>query len=316
MSERRRLPSTPEPMHHMKGSDGLTLAVDSWGDPAGPLVILSHGGGQTRHAWKGTGQRLADAGYFAVAYDARGHGDSDWAADGLYTQDAMVADLVALIDELGARRPVLVGASMGGGSSLVAIGEGYVDATALVLVDIAPKIEPAGVAKIRQFMLQRPDGFESLEEVADAIASYQPHRQRPRQLDGLAKNVRVGQDGRFYWHWDPASRRKDPDFEKRQVRLEHSARGLSLPVLLVRGGLSDLLSEEGAASFLDLCPAAEFVNVAGAAHMVAGDRNDIFATAVIDFLSRTVPVGAPPVQPPGTVRSGPHGAGADIVDVP
>lgn len=303
-------------MHYWKGSDGIKLAGDAWGDPNGPLVLLQHGGGQTRHAWKGAGETLGAAGYYAIAFDARGHGDSDWAPDGVYGQDVMVADLQQLVSDLGDRRPVLVGASMGGGTSLVAVGEDRVDATALVLVDIAPKIERSGVAKIQAFMAQKPEGFASLDEVADAIASYQPHRQRARNLDGLGKNVRIGDDGRYRWHWDPRFRQGARNIEQRQARLEACARNLTLPTLLVRGGLSDILSEEGAASFLELCPHSEYVNVEGAAHMVAGDRNDIFANAVVEFLRRTVPIDGEPLQlhhEPSPHHEGPPG---DILDVP
>lgn len=316
MSAGSRLPGTPVPQHRWPGSGGVTIAGDAWGDPEGPLVVLLHGGGQTRHAWKGAGETLGAAGYWAVAYDARGHGDSDWAPDGLYTQDAHVADLVSVLEALGNRRPVLVGASMGGGISLVAVGEDLVDATALVLVDIAHRIEPGGVDHIRRFMEQKPDGFETLEEVAEAIASYQPHRTRPRNLDGLAKNVRLGEDGRYHWHWDPRTRVRQGKLGDRQGRLEACARNLTLPALLVRGGLSDILSEEGAREFLELCPQAEYVNVTGAAHMVAGDRNDIFATAVVDFLGRTVPVGGTPKQPPHQPRPRPAGPASDITDIP
>lgn len=291
-----RLPSTPDPQHHWKGSDGLTVAGDSWGDRDAPLVVLLHGGGQTRHAWSAAGRRLGEVGYYAIALDARGHGDSDWADDGVYTQDAQVADLVAVLQELSMRRPVLVGASMGGVTSLIAVGEHRVDAAALVLVDIAPHIEPDGAMKIREFMDQNPDGFESLEDVAEAIANYQPHRQRVRRLDGLAKNVRLGDDGRYRWHWDPQWRSGRMNFEKREARLSACARNLTLPTLLVRGGLSNLLSEEGATGFLDLCPQSEYVNVTGAAHMVAGDRNDIFMDAVVEFLTRVVPLDAPTRQ--------------------
>jgi non-heme chloroperoxidase len=228
----------------------------------------------------------------------------------------MVEDLIKVIAQLGNSRPVLVGASMGGGTSLVAIGEDRVDATALVLVDIAPRIEAEGAQKIQAFMGQRPEGFDSLDQVADAIASYQPHRVRPTNLDGLAKNVRLGEDGRYHWHWDPKFRTGHRDLEARRQRLEACARNLSLPTLLVRGGLSDVLSEEGAQSFLQLCPASEFVNVTGAGHMVAGDRNDIFSNAVIDFLSRTVPVGGTPVKPPHEPHPHHEGPPGDIQDVP
>ena len=310
-----RLPGTPEPMHYWPGHGGIRLAGDSWGPADGPLVLLQHGGGQTRHAWKGAGETLGSAGYCAVAFDARGHGDSDWAPDGLYGQDVMVRDLECVVAALGNRRPVLVGASMGGGTSLVAVGEEHVDATALVLVDIAPNIEPEGVNNIQAFMNLKPEGFDSLEEVAQAITSYQPHRRRPRNLDGLAKNVRMGADGKYHWHWDPLFRSATRNVEQRTKRLEACAGNLDLPTLLVRGGLSDLLSEQGAQAFLKLCLTAEYVSVTGAAHMVAGDRNDIFASAVIEFLARAVPVHAEPLRSPHPAR--PHNdPDTDIVDVP
>lgn len=316
MTAGSRLAGTPEPMHSWPGFGGLAIAGDAWGNPEGPLVLLQHGGGQTRHAWKGTGQLLGAQGYYAVAFDARGHGDSAWDPEGCYSQDAMVKDLQCVISALGGKRPLLVGASMGGGTSLVAVGEHHVDATALIMVDIAPHIEPGGVEKIQAFMSQKPEGFDSLEEVAQAIASYQPQRTRPKNLSGLVKNVRLGNDGKYHWHWDPKFRSGMRDLGRREQRLENCARQLRLPTMLVRGGLSDVLSEEGAQHFLTLCPQAEYVNVTDAGHMVAGDRNDVFGTSVIDFLMRTVPVAAEPVHPPyagGAPRLQPAG---DINDVP
>ncbi|MBT7757624.1 MAG: alpha/beta hydrolase, partial [Rhodospirillaceae bacterium] len=249
-----------------------------------------HGGGQTRHAWKGAGETLGASGYHAVAFDARGHGDSGWADEESYGPEFMVDDLQCVAEAMGSESPILVGASMGGGVSLMAIGTEKVDAKALVLVDMAPKIEPEGSRRIQEFMNQAPDGFDSLEEVAAAIANYQPHRPRPRNLDGLAKNVRLAANGKYRWHWDPARRKRqianNPAYRQ---RLHECADTLSLPTLLVRGGLSDVLSEEGAQSFLQQCPHAEYVSVKDAAHMVAGDRNDIFASSVIEFLGRVAP---------------------------
>ena len=181
---------------------------------------------------------------------------------------------------------------MGGGTSLVGVGEGRIEASALVLVDIAPRIEPDGVRRIQEFMSRKPDGFDTLEEVAEAIASYQPHRKRPRNLDGLAKNVRLGANGKYVWHWDPARRKFRAEMPGYRERLGECAGRIGLPTLLVRGGLSDVLSEAGAQSFLAQCPHAEYVNVGNAAHMVAGDRNDIFADSVIEFLRRVVPPAA------------------------
>ena len=316
MSAGKRIPGTPDPTHRWPLESGVTVAGDSWGEQSGPLVLLQHGGGQTRHAWKNAGEALGAAGYYAIALDARGHGDSDWADDGIYNQDAMVEDLRLLTLLLDKTRPVLVGASMGGGTSLVAIGEDRIDATALVLVDIAPRIEPEGVRKIGDFMRHRPDGYDSLEEVAEAIGAYQPHRQPPKDLAGLAKNLRLDANGKYRWHWDPRFLVGPRDLQKRGERLEQCAKALTLPVLLVRGGLSDVLSAEGAAAFIESCPHAEYVNITGAGHMVAGDRNDVFGTAVVDFLSRAVPVGGDPAHAPHQIEPHHEGPPGSINDIP
>ncbi len=284
-----RLPGTPEPDRFWTGVGGLALAGDEFGEAGHQPVFLLHGGGQTRHAWKDTGERLAAAGYQVVSLDARGHGDSAWDPEADYGYETMAAD-IALVAAEFERPPVLVGASMGGICSLVGIGEGRVDASALVLVDIAHRTNPKGVARIREFMDAKPDGFDSLDEVADAVAAYQPHRARPKNVEGLAKNVRLTPDGKLIWHWDPAYRaqRSSIDQRHRARRMTRCARNLDVPVLLVRGGLSDVLTEEDAHAFLELAPHAEYANVTNASHMVAGDRNDVFGDSVIEFLERVV----------------------------
>jgi non-heme chloroperoxidase len=265
----------------------LTLVGDAYGSPTAPPVLLLHGGGQTRHAWGGTAAALARAGWYAIALDLRGHGDSDWAADGDYRLETFAADLRAVLAAL-ARPTVVVGASLGGLAALLAEGQapGAVSA-AVVLVDIAPRVQPAGVERIVSFMTSRPDGFASLEEAADAIAAFAAHRPRPKDLAGLRKNLRLGADGRYRWHWDPrmmtGERRIDARAES--DRLERAAAALRVPALLVRGRMSDVVSEEDAQHFLAVAPHACYVDVSGAGHMVAGDRNDRFTHAVVDFLA-------------------------------
>jgi len=266
---------------------GVVLAADAWGDPEARPVVLLHGGGQTRHAWGGTAAALARAGWHALAVDLRGHGESTWAGDGDYRLDRFADDLRAVLDALP-RRAVVVGASLGGMSALLAAGEApRADVAALVLVDIAPRIESEGAARIVSFMLSRPDGFASLDEAADAVAGYQPHRPRPKDLSGLAKNLRRGEDGRWRWHWDPRflAGVGRPAAGDTPGRLDAAAATLRVPTLLVRGRLSDLLSEEGARHFLELVPHARYADVSGAGHMVAGDRNDAFTRAVVEFLA-------------------------------
>jgi len=263
---------------------GLSLAADVAGPPAGLPVVLLHGGGQTRSSWKTGLSALAGRGYRMFAIDARGHGESDWAPDGDYSLDAQVRDLRELLAQLPPR-PALVGASMGGVTSLAALGEPDApQVRALVLVDITPKIDVAGALRITAFMNANPDGFASLDEVADAVSAYNPHRARPKDISGLRKNLREV-NGRLYWHWDPAvlgKRRLEPDFF--QARLEAAARKVAVPTLLVRGTRSELVGDAEIAHFRELMPDASYVDVAGAGHMVAGDRNDAFNAAVISFL--------------------------------
>jgi pimeloyl-ACP methyl ester carboxylesterase len=286
--------STPSQGISFKSPDGLTLRADAWGNPQAAPVLLLHGGGQTRHAWAGTAAALAEEGWYAVSLDARGHGDSDWCPRGDYNHESFAADLTA-VSEVFEQAPVLVGASLGGMSSLFALGRAQKEnrpapASALVLVDIATRMEIDGARRILEFMSQKPQGFSSLEEAAEAIATYNPHRPRSRDLEGLKKNLRLKEDGRYRWHWDPAfvNGRLTPSSMKVINSLDDAARGLSIPTLLVRGRMSDLLSQEGADEFLVQVPHAQFVDISGAGHMVAGDRNDHFTRAVLDFLAREV----------------------------
>jgi pimeloyl-ACP methyl ester carboxylesterase len=283
----------------IKVAPAVSLAVDAYGDESDPPVVLLHGGGQTRHSWDNSARILGQSGWYALTVDLRGHGDSDWSPDGDYSFERFAEDVRAIAQSLLAR-PALVGASLGGMASLLAVGESDEEiASGLVLVDIAPRVEMAGVARIRAFMRQGLGGFADLESAADAIASYNPHRPRPKDLAGLKKNLRLKEDGRWYWHWDPRFMAlQEPDVpgldglpSARMVqaeRLEDAARRLRLPTLLVRGASSDLLSEEGAAAMRALVPHAKQVDVAGAGHMVAGDRNDRFNRAVVDFLEHDV----------------------------
>jgi pimeloyl-ACP methyl ester carboxylesterase len=259
---------------------------------SGRPVLLLHGGGQTRHAWARTARRLAEDGFHAVALDQRGHGDSAWIEDGSYAFADFGADAAAvarrIAEERGAK-PVSIGASLGGLAALSTFAAEDAPFDGLVLVDVVPDMDPQGVAHVQGFMRAKAiDGFASVEEAADAVAAYLPHRPRPRSLEGLQKNLRRHADGRWRWHWDPrlldGPRPVGAGGEAAQRRLVAAAAAIRVPTLLVRGGASELVSPEAARGFADIVPHAELVDVAEARHMVAGDRNDVFAAAILRFL--------------------------------
>lgn len=277
-----------------RSPDGVELVGDDGGDRAAPAVVLLHGGGQTRHSWAGTMRTLVDHGYRVLNYDARGHGDSDWSQAGAYHLDDRVADLLEVVRDCEAGF-ALVGASLGGATALHAVAS-VLRPSALVLVDIVPEPEPEGIARIVDFMRAHTGGFATLDEAVDAVAAYNPSRPRPRDPSGLMRNLRL-RDGRLYWHWDPRTvsgrdelGREDGFQTVVQQSGSYVAAMTELPLLLVRGLASDVVSEAGVAAFRAQAPRLEVVDVGGAGHMVAGDRNDVFSKGVIDFLHRHLPL--------------------------
>jgi pimeloyl-ACP methyl ester carboxylesterase len=273
------------------GFSGIKLAADVGGDPRAPTVILLHGGGQTRHSWSGAMERLLGEGYHVINLDARGHGESDWAADGDYGFDALAGDLRAVVATLP-RAPALVGASMGGATGLYVVGTSAAPiAAALVLVDFVPRIDPEGARKIQAFMQGHPHGFANLEEAADAVAAYNPHRPRPKDPSGLLKNLRLREDGRLYWHWDPRMIQRQDKVEPPQVLepLHEAAKHIHIPTLVVRGLQSDVVTDSGIQELRTSIPQLEIYDVIGAGHMVAGDKNDAFNEGVLSFLRKYLP---------------------------
>jgi len=280
------------------GAAGNRLVADVFGDGGSPVLLL-HGGGQTRHAWHKTAQAIARKGHVAYALDQRGHGDSDWVASGAYAFSDFAADVKLIAAELARRsgaKPIAIGASLGGIAALLAEGESERDKgahvfSALVLVDITPRVDQTGVAKVLGFMrAHASDGFSSIAEAAQAVADYLPQRPRPKSNEGLKKNLRLSPDGRWRWHWDPrflnGPRAAGADRQRLEASLVEAARHIQIPALLVRGGSSELVKEAHAKEFLELVPHADYVDVSGARHMVVGDRNDHFSAAVLSFIER------------------------------
>ncbi len=271
---------------------GHRLALSAYGPEDGEPVLFFHGGGQTRHAWGGAARKLGEEGWRAIAVDMRGHGESDRTAD--YRTTDFALDVRALAEAQSAP-PVIVGASLGGIAAMIAnTGHGASPgmpaevSRALVLVDIAPRTNPEGVKRILDFMAAHTSGFVSLEDAAAAVAAYQPQRAQRSDPGGLRKNLRQAEDGRWYWHWDPHlltqfGRTRDKAAE--EEALYRAAEGLRQPVLLVRGRMSDIVSEDIIHEFQTRIPHARVMHVGGAGHMVAGDRNDVFLEAVMAFLA-------------------------------
>jgi pimeloyl-ACP methyl ester carboxylesterase len=266
---------------------GLKLIADAVGPANAPTILFLHGSGQTRQSWGAALLHATKRGYRAVALDQRGHGDSEWSRDGNYSLESFAADARRVIEQIG-ENPIVVGASLGGIVGLLIAATPPPALRALVLVDITLRIERQGAQEVAAFMDSAPTGFGSIEEAADAVAAYLPHRKRPKDTSGLMRNLRL-RDGRYYWHWDPAMLRMPRDVQLLDAKpnpLERAASAINIPTLLIRGGRSRIVSETGVREFLEAVPHAEFVEIPDAHHMVAGDTNDAFNEAVFRFVDK------------------------------
>ncbi|MBA0126752.1 alpha/beta hydrolase [Haloechinothrix sp. YIM 98757] len=270
----------------------MTLVCEISGPSDGQPVILLHGAGQTRSSWSDTVAALTHCGFCTVAVDLRGHGESGWAPDGDYSMDALVDDVRAVASQFD-KPAMLVGASMGGLAALAAAGEHpAVDCVALVLVDVTPRISIAGSQRIIEFMRTGIEGWPSLEVAARAISRFLPSSSQNRGSERLLKNLRKCDDGYWRWHWDPAF--LDPESlhltRGTPERFESAAGNVSNPVLLIRGGSSELVDENDAREFFRVVPHAQYVEIDNATHAVTEDKRQIATRSIIKFLSR---IGSP-----------------------
>jgi len=273
-------------------SDGVMIVGEAWGRPENPPILFAHGGGQTRHAWTKVARSTANTGWRALAVDLRGHGNSGWSPDGDYTYRRFAEDIAAIAKSMTSP-PVIVGASFSGNCAILAVATATQPlARALVIVDVTPRIERAGHDRIISFMERHLDeGFASPDDAAAAIAEYNPDRVRRPNVANLRRNLRLGQDGRYHWHWDPKTVRGERNAQMTpalSAELWTAARGVTVPLLLIRGRESDIVTDEAVRDFRQAVPHAEFHDIEGASHMIVGDRNDVFTAHLSDFLTRVL----------------------------
>jgi pimeloyl-ACP methyl ester carboxylesterase len=287
-----------------KTSDGLSLAAELRHPDGKPTLLFAHGFGQTRGAWNAAAASMAARGCRCVTFDSRGHGESPRAPGGDYHMEQFVHDLRDVANAQP-QPPILIGASMGGLLGLAVAGETRPSPfRAMVLVDITPRWETSGVERILAFMQAHPDGFTSYDEAAEQIAAYLPQRRERKSEQQLRPLLREGVDGRLRWHWDPALLTGDLilESERYQPRLLEAAAKVEVPVLLLSGERSDVVSHRTVEEFLALVPHARHAEVPGATHMLAGDANDAFTAQIANFIAslERIDAGVDAIKQPAT----------------
>jgi flavin reductase (DIM6/NTAB) family NADH-FMN oxidoreductase RutF/pimeloyl-ACP methyl ester carboxylesterase len=237
-------------LSQFKGFAGVNLRGETRGDPDDPLVLLVHGGGQTRDIWTEAASALVRAGRQVIAIDLRGHGESEWPQDARYEFGAYVEDLRAILAQLPSR-PVIVGASLGGWVAAVAVGEdgGHL-ASGLILADAPPDLDLTNI------------------------------RRTAGTLRHLSATANAAWDPRVLEHFD---------LEASLTRFKTAAPNIRVPALFIRGALSEVTDAASANRIVEQIPGAEYAEIGDAGHLVASDRADLFSATLLDFLERRIP---------------------------
>jgi len=274
---------TVQPIDRFVRANNLRFHYLDCGSADKPPLILLHGMGQTCHTWDFFSAAMSPQ-FHVLAFDQRGHGDTDWAPDRNYSRSAMVSDVAAFTQALGLERFFLAGMSMGGMNSLCFAADYPQSVEALVVVDIGPRIEKEGVRHIRDFMSNHTE-FSDLDEAAAVIHRFNPRR----PLEAIRKftcvyNLKQLPSGKWTWKYDTYFRdgHRPPDAQMHD-QLAAAARRIKCPTLLVKGAESDVFSLEGARELQQLVPDSQFALVAKAGHSVMGDNPAGFESAVRDF---------------------------------
>ncbi len=273
------------PQDRFVTANGLRFHYLEWGEPGKPDMLLLHGFAQTCHSWDFVALSLCDR-FRVIALDQRGHGDSEWAADGDYSPETQQEDLHAIVESIGLEDFVLMGLSMGGRNSFTYAANHPEKIRALVVVDSAPETERAGTSRIRRFASQ-DDELDSVDAFVERVMAYN-HRRDPQQVRGsIMHNLKQLPSGKWTWKYDRRLRSPDRNMGRdpqTAQRLWGYVESLRCPTLVVRGGESDVLAMDTASSMHERIPNGRLTTVEKAGHLVPGDNPSGFEKAVMEFL--------------------------------
>ena len=255
-----------------------------WGHPDAPPIVLLHGGHQSAHSWDLVSLHLAQH-YHVYALDQRGHGDSEWVRDVLYSNQEMSLDAEAFIAAMGLDRPIVIGHSMGGRNTMLLLRRNPSIASAAVIVDVGPEISDRGRAAIGGFV-QANQEFDDLEHFVANVRKYDPYRSREHIERTVKYNMLERADGKYISKCDSNPRRLGivrASGPMENITLEEAG-GFDLPVLLVRGENSNILEPDAAERFANAMPQGRLVTVPNSGHNVHGQNTLGFIAAVREFL--------------------------------
>jgi len=270
-----------EPEDRTVVANGLRLHYLDWGNEEKPPLLLLHGRTQSAHSWDFAALAFR-ADYHVISLNQRGHGESEWAPDGDYTGHAQVQDVAEVVSALGLAPVVVIGHSMGGRNAMVYAGKHPDELRALVVVEMAPARALSEAPRMGIWHLL-PTEANSLEEYVEAAQRVNPRRTKEQLRGSLRHQLRQFSSGKWSWKWDPILRDTDVGGWSSDELWQFTG-SIQCPALFVRGGESNLISDETAERITRDMSDAKVLTVADAGHLVPGDKPAAFQQVVQEFL--------------------------------
>lgn len=262
---------------------GLRFHYLDWGTEGKPPFVCLHGGAQTAHSWDDFAPLMRND-YHVYALDQRGHGDSDWAANGDYSRRTQSEDVAAFVAALGLAPFILAGLSMGGINAITYAAQYPENVRALIIVDVGPEIEARGRENIQSFISQI-DELDSFEAFIERAHRFNPRRSLENLRQRLAHNLRQLPSGNWTWKFDQKRLGAGVRSGLGPAGLWEDVRKIRCPTVTIRGAESDILAPAAAERMQAAIPNSYVAVVPGAGHSVMGDNPAGFAATVQEFLS-------------------------------
>jgi pimeloyl-ACP methyl ester carboxylesterase len=269
--------------------NGLRFRYLEWGDKDGPAILLLHGFSSNATAWRAVGEALAGS-YRVVALDQRGHGASDWDAQGRYTIPDFVSDARALTQQLQLAPFILVGHSMGGSISYTYASTYPQDVSRLVIEDAAPR--PANDPRPPLQPMPAPV-FASRDEVAASVREALPLMREASVQERVDIYYVERSDGTWGFRADVEGVRKALSSQRGYETLWGHVKNIQCPTLVIRAGQEPPgISPETVELLTATNPRVEVATVADAGHNIHFAHFDEFMVLLRQFLAQPAPVAA------------------------